>query len=224
MEDGGKIRSCKLAYATFGQLTSQKDNAIPILTWYSGTSKIIEQAYIGPGRAIDPDKYYIIIANQIGNGLSSSPHNTSAPFNGIKFPHVRINDDVRAQHRLITEKFGIERLELVMGVSMGAPQTYEWTVRYPEIVKRAAPIAGTRHGTMPAAALVQIFMSKSQGSFSKRFALSNKYLYYINYDIHGIRVLPGKSSIFIWSTVGRAGHHFHPDGAFPGGPSESDNR
>jgi homoserine O-acetyltransferase/O-succinyltransferase len=142
LEDGGKIRSCKLAYATFGQLTSQKDNAILILTWYSGTSKIMEQAYIGPGRAIDPDKYFIIIANQIGNGLSSSPHNTSAPFNGIKFPHVRISDDVRAQHRLITEKFGIERLELVMGGSMGAPQTYEWAVRYPEIVKRAAPIAG----------------------------------------------------------------------------------
>jgi homoserine O-acetyltransferase/O-succinyltransferase len=81
LEDGGKIRSCKLAYATFGQLTSQKDNAILILTWYSGTSKIMEQAYIGPGRAIDPDKYFIIIANQIGNGLSSSPPNTSAPFN-----------------------------------------------------------------------------------------------------------------------------------------------
>jgi homoserine O-acetyltransferase/O-succinyltransferase len=102
----------------------------------------MEQAYIGPGRAIDPDKYFVIIANQIGNGLSSSPHNTPAPFNGLKFPHVRISDDVRAQHRLITEKFGIERLELVMGGSTGAPQTYEWAVRYPEMVKRATPIAG----------------------------------------------------------------------------------
>lgn len=143
LEEGGKIRSCKLAYATFGQLSPQKDNAILIPTWYSGTSKIMEQAYIGPGRAIDPDKHFVIIANQIGNGLSSSPHNTPAPFNGIKFPHVRISDDVRAQHRLITEKFGIERLELVFGGSTGAQQTYEWAVRYPEMVKRAAPIAGT---------------------------------------------------------------------------------
>jgi homoserine O-acetyltransferase len=107
----------------------------------------MEQAYIGPGRAIDPDKYFVIIANQMGNGLSSSPHNTPAAFNGIKFPHVRISDDVRAQHKLITEKFGIERLELVFGGSMGAQQTYEWAVRYPEMVKRAAPIAGTPKAT-----------------------------------------------------------------------------
>jgi homoserine O-acetyltransferase/O-succinyltransferase len=120
LEEGGKIQSCKLAYATFGRLSPQKDNAILILTWYSGTSKIMEQVYIGPGRAIDPDKYFVIIANQIGNGLSSSPHNTPAPFNGSKFPRVRISDDVMAQHRLITEKFGIKRLELVLGGSMGA--------------------------------------------------------------------------------------------------------
>ena len=66
LEDGGKIRNCKLAYATFGRLSPQRDNAILILTWYSGTSKMMEQIYIGSGRAIDPDKYFIIIANQIG--------------------------------------------------------------------------------------------------------------------------------------------------------------
>jgi homoserine O-acetyltransferase len=71
----------------------------------------MEQAYIGPGRAIDPVKYFVIIANQIGNGLSSSPHNTSAPFNGIKFPHVRISDDVRAQHKLITASPGVFTLK-----------------------------------------------------------------------------------------------------------------
>jgi homoserine O-acetyltransferase len=142
LEVGGKIRGCKLAYATFGRLSPQKDNAILILTWYSGTSKIMEQAYLGSGRAIDSDKYFIIIANQIGNGLSSSPHNTPAPFHGVKFPRVRISDDVRAQRKLITEGFGLERLELVMGGSMGAALTYEWAVRYPEMVKRAAPIAG----------------------------------------------------------------------------------
>ena len=47
------------------------------------------------------------------------------------FPHVRIGDDVRAQHKLVTEKFGLSSLALVVGGSMGAQQTYEWAVRYP---------------------------------------------------------------------------------------------
>jgi homoserine O-acetyltransferase len=64
-----------------------------------------------------------------------------------KFPHVRIGDDVRAQHRLLGEKFGLEELALVVGGSMGAQQTYEWAVRYPDMVKRAAAIAGTAKNT-----------------------------------------------------------------------------
>ena len=49
------------------------------LRWYSGTNKILEQVYTGKGRALDPDKYFLIIVNQIGSGLSTSPHNTPAP-------------------------------------------------------------------------------------------------------------------------------------------------
>jgi homoserine O-acetyltransferase len=147
LEDGGTIPNCKLAYATFGSLNAAKDNAILVTTWYSGTSKIMEQTYIGPGRALDPDRYFIIVVNQIGSGLSSSPHNSPAPIAMSKFPHVRIGDDVRAQHKLLTEKFGIERLALVVGGSMGAQQTYEWAVRYPDMVLRAAPIAGTAKNT-----------------------------------------------------------------------------
>ena len=148
LEEGGTIRDCKLAYATFGALNAAKDNAILVPTWYSGTSKIMEQVYIGKGRALDPDKYFIIVVNQIGNGLSTSPHNTPAPAGMGNFPHVRIGDDVRAQHRLVTEKFGVKSLALVVGGSMGAQQTYEWAVRYPEMVKRAAPIAGTARNTV----------------------------------------------------------------------------
>ena len=148
LEEGGTIRGCKLAYATFGTLNAAKDNAILIPTWYSGTNKIIEQVYIGKGRALDPDKYFIIVVNQIGNGLSTSPHNTPAPAGMGNFPHVRIGDDVRAQHKLVTEKFGLKSLALVVGGSMGAQQTYEWAVRYPDMVKRAAPIAGTAKNTI----------------------------------------------------------------------------
>lgn len=144
LEEGGSIDRCRLAVAIHGKLNAAKDNAILVPTWYSGTNKLLEQVYTGKGRALDPDKYCIIIVNQIGNGLSTSPHNSDDP---AAFPKVRIGDDVRAQHRLLTERFGLKHLALVVGGSMGAQQTYEWAVRYPDMVKRAAPIAGTAKNT-----------------------------------------------------------------------------
>ncbi len=147
LEEGQTLPGCQLAVATFGKLNQAKDNAILITTWYTGTHQIFAQAYIGPSHALNPDKYFIIVANQIGNGLSTSPHNTDGPLSMSKFPHVRIGDDVVAQERLVREHFGIERLELVVGGSMGAQQTYEWAVRFPNMVKRAAPIAGTAKNT-----------------------------------------------------------------------------
>lgn len=147
LEDGGTIPDLKLAYNTFGVLNDAKDNAIVIPTWFSGTSKDYE-SYIGEDRALNPQEYFIILINQIGNGLSSSPHNSPAPIAMSDFPNVRIGDDVRAQHKFITEKYGIEEIALVIGGSMGAQQTYEWAVRYPDMVKRAAPIAGTAKNTV----------------------------------------------------------------------------
>ena len=147
LEEGYTLRDCKLAYATFGELNEAKDNAILITTWYSGTHQVFTDFYIGAEHALNPEKYFIVVINQIGNGLSSSPHNTADPHAMARFPHVRIGDDVRAQEQLLRERFGIEELQLVMGGSMGAQQTYEWAVRFPEKVKRAAPIAGTAKNT-----------------------------------------------------------------------------
>lgn len=158
LENGGKLRNLKLAYSTMGTLSPAKDNAILFPSWYSGTSKILEQAYAGPGRALDPSKYFIIFANQIGNGLSTAPSNAPAAFAGPRFPQISIADDVRAQHRLVTEHLGISELQLVLGGSMGAQQTYEWAARFPDVVKRAAPIAGTARVTNHNAALVDTFM------------------------------------------------------------------
>ena len=89
LEEGGLISNCQLAVVTHGKLNAKKDNAILVTTWYSGTSKIMEDVYIGSGRALDPDKYFIVIVNQIGNGLSTSPHNSD----GASFPKVRIGDE-----------------------------------------------------------------------------------------------------------------------------------
>ena len=125
-----------------GSLNAAKDNAILFPHMYSGTPKSME-GFIGDGRPLDPSKYFIILPGQFGNGFSSSPSNTPAPHNMGKFPQVTYADDVIAQHRLVTEVFGISELQLVLGWSMGAAQTFEWAVRYPDMVKRAAPFGGT---------------------------------------------------------------------------------
>jgi homoserine O-acetyltransferase len=123
-------------------------------------------AYIGPGHALDPAEYFIVVVDQIGSGLSTSPHNASGANAEIamsKFPRVRIGDDVVAQERLLREHFGITSLELVVGGSMGAQQTYEWMVRFSDSVKRAAPIAGTAritpHDFLYAKALIEAITS-----------------------------------------------------------------
>ncbi|EHR53523.1 homoserine O-acetyltransferase [Saccharomonospora amisosensis] len=150
LEEGGSIPDCQLAVATFGTLNEAKDNAILVTTWYSGTHQVWRENYIGTDHALNPDEYFIVVIDQIGSGLSTSPHNASganAELTMSKFPRVRIGDDVVAQERLLREHFGIERLQLVVGGSMGAQQTYEWAVRFPDKVRRAAPIAGTAQNT-----------------------------------------------------------------------------
>lgn len=148
LEEGGVIENLELAVATFGTLNEDRSNTILIPTFFTGTHQLWEQAYIGPGRALDPEKYFIVVINQIGNGLSTSPHTTEDESIAMsKFPDVRIGDDVRAQEQLLREEFGIEELFAVVGASMGAQQTFEWIVRFPDKVHRAAPIAGTAQNT-----------------------------------------------------------------------------
>lgn len=143
LDCGETLRNAKLAYRTFGTLNAEKSNAILVTTWFSGTGKVMQDVYVGPGHALDPDRYFIIIADQLGSGVSSSPQNTPAPQAMANFPKLSIGDDVRAQHKLLTEQFGLEKLALVVGGSMGGQQVYEWAVTRPEMVERAAPIAST---------------------------------------------------------------------------------
>jgi homoserine O-acetyltransferase/O-succinyltransferase len=147
LEEGGSIEDCQLAVATFGTLNEDKSNAILVTTWYSGSHQIFRDVYIGPDHALNPERYFIVVINQIGDGLSTSPHNAPDGIAMSQFPKVRIGDDVVAQERLLREHFGIETLQLVVGGSMGAQQTYEWAVRFPDKVLRAAPIAGTAQNT-----------------------------------------------------------------------------
>ena len=142
LQNGAMLRGCQLAYKSFGKLNAKRDNVIVYPTWYSG-QHVDNEWLIGKGMALDPDKYFIVIPNMFGNGLSSSPSNTPEPYNASRFPHVTAYDNVKAQHRLMTEKFGVEKLKLVTGWSMGALQTFHWGAMFPDMVERIAPFCGS---------------------------------------------------------------------------------
>src|SRR5215204_1076799 len=112
------LRQAKLAYKTYGQLSSARDNVIVMPTFYGGQHADTE-AMMSAGRALDPQQYFIIVPNMFGNGLSSSPSNTPPPFDRAAFPPITLYDNVVCQHRLVTEHLGIKRVKLVVGFSMG---------------------------------------------------------------------------------------------------------
>ena len=141
LQMGMTLRGAFLAYKTYGELNVDKSNAIVYPTWYSGRHTD-NKWLIGEGMALDPSRYFIIVPNMLGNGLSSSPSNVAPPYDRARFPQVTFWDQVQ-QHRLVTEKFGIETLPLVTGWSMGAGQTYQWCVSFPEMVQRACPFCGS---------------------------------------------------------------------------------
>ena len=142
LQCGATLRGARLAFKTYGTLSPAKDNVIVYPTWYSG-QHYENEWLIGDDMALDPRKYFIIIPNMFCNGLSSSPSNTPPPYDRGAFPRVTAYDNVRQQHRLVTEKFGVERVRLVTGWSMGALQTYHWGALYPDMVERILPFQGS---------------------------------------------------------------------------------
>ncbi|ACA39744.1 alpha/beta fold hydrolase [Lysinibacillus sp. fkY74-1] len=142
LQSGDILPNAVLAYQTYGTLNAEKNNAIVYPTWFAGLHTDNEWL-IGTGKALDPEKYFIIIPNMLGNGLSSSPSNTPAPYHQANFPLISIYDNVRLQHQLVTQKFGISKIALVVGWSLGAVQTFQWGASYPEMVERIAPFGGT---------------------------------------------------------------------------------
>jgi homoserine O-acetyltransferase len=142
LQSGAMIRNSKLAYKTFGTMSANKDNVIVYPTWYSG-QHYDNEWLIGNGMALDPAKYFIAIPNMLGNGLSSSPSNTPPPYDRARFPNVTAYDNVRLQHRLMTERFGVTKIKLVTGWSMGGLQTFHWGALYPDMVECILPFCGS---------------------------------------------------------------------------------
>ena len=141
LQSGLTYRNARLAYKTHGTLNADKSNVIVYPTSYGAQHPDLEWQ-IGPGRALDPTKYFIVIMNKFGNGLSSSPSNTPPPFDRARYPHFTMTDNVRVQQRLLAEVFGVERVKLVYGFSMGGMQAFHWGALFPDWVEKIAPVCG----------------------------------------------------------------------------------
>jgi homoserine O-acetyltransferase len=140
LQSGGQLPFAQLAYKTLGTLSPAGDNAVLIPSWYSGTHRESALCLVGSGRAIDPEKHFVVLTNLLSNGLSSSPSNTPTPFERTRFPRVTLYDNVRLQHKLLTEQLGVEHLKLVAGWSMGGCQSYQWGSQYPDMMDSIAPL------------------------------------------------------------------------------------
>ncbi len=140
---GAVLPEAQLSYLTLGELNPGKDNVVVCPTWFTASPADTAAFLTGPGRALDPSRWFIVIPNHFGAGVSSSPSNTPAPFDRGRFPRVTTYDNVVAQHRLLTEELGIERIRLMTSWSLGACQGYAWAALHGEMVEAFAPINGS---------------------------------------------------------------------------------
>jgi homoserine O-acetyltransferase len=142
LESGTTLPNARLSYVTHGALNADRSNAVLLPSFYAGDHHGYD-FLIGPGKALDPDRYFIIVTDMFGNGHSSSPSNTPAPFAGPDFPRVSTRDNVKAGYRLLTEGLGVRRLKAVAGFSMGAQQAFQWAVSHPGYMDAIVPYCGT---------------------------------------------------------------------------------
>lgn len=160
LDSGETIAPVDVAYETYGELNAARSNAILVLHAFSGDAHAAGESretgqtgwwdsMIGPGKAFDTDKYFVICSNVLGGcrgttGPSSIDPSTGCPY-AMSLPPITLGDMVRLQKKLI-DHLGIERLLSVSGGSMGAMQALQWAVAYPDAILSAIPIAGTaRH-------------------------------------------------------------------------------
>ena len=139
---GEKLDSAFLIYKTYGKLNKNKDNVVVLPTFYTGSHQRNE-GFFGIGRAIDPEKHFVVSINMFGNGFSSSPSNTPAPQDGPRFPHISLWDNIACQYKLLTEHLGIDRIALVTGWSMAGCQAYQWAAQYPDFVDAILPFCAS---------------------------------------------------------------------------------
>jgi homoserine O-acetyltransferase len=137
-EAGGVLEDASLVYAQWGRLNAAGDNVVLLPSYYSGKHESYAPL-IGPGRALDPERYFIVAPNMFGNGVSTSPSHVVRP---DLFPAISVGDNVRAQHELL-QHLGVTRVALAAGWSMGAMQALHWAMLYPDYVRSVVAVCGT---------------------------------------------------------------------------------
>src|ERR1700723_4316008 len=118
-ESGAVLPEARIVYGTYGELNAAGDNAILLPSHYMADM----HGYgwlIGPGKSLDPKKYFLVTSELFGNGRSSSPSNTPEPFHGSRFPITSLRDNVEMVHTLLTQERRLKHLASVIGFSMGA--------------------------------------------------------------------------------------------------------
>ena len=141
-ESGVTLPEAHVVYGVYGQLNAARDNAILMPSHYMAEFHGYEWL-IGPTRALDTSKLFLVTSELFGNGSSSSPSNTPEPFHGPRFPVMTIRDNVEAVHKLLTEELKITHLRALIGFSMGAEQAFQWAVSYPDFADRMVATSGT---------------------------------------------------------------------------------
>ena len=150
LELGGRLEQVTLAYRTWGRLNAAGDNAVMVTHALTGDSRAAGiggwwAPLIGPGRAIDTDRAYVVCANVLGGCQGSTGPASLDPLTGrpyaMRFPLITIGDMVAAQRRLV-ERLGITKL-VAIGGSIGGFQALEWATRHPDLVSAAVPVAAT---------------------------------------------------------------------------------
>ena len=136
LQRGGTLKQARIVWKTYGKLSPRRDNVILYPTSYGAHHTDIDWL-VDVRRCLDPSRYFIVIPNMLTNGLSSSPSNTP------DFPEVTTYDNVMLQRQMLLELFGIDRLKLVYGWSMGAQQAYHWGALFGEAVERIVVNCGS---------------------------------------------------------------------------------
>ena len=130
LQSGARIPSARLSWKAHGTLAAARDNVIIYPTSFGAQHPDLEWL-IGPDKILDPERWFIVIPDMFGNGLSTSPSDMP------DYPTlVTIHDNVQAQRRALADLFGIDRVACVYGWSMGALQAYHWAALFPDAVER----------------------------------------------------------------------------------------
>ena len=177
--EGNIIKNCKIGYRTVGKLNADKSNVVLWPSWFKGTSvDIVNSGALN--NTIDTTGFYMILVDALANGVSSSPSNTP------DFPAVSIRDMVNSQYDLLVNYLRIDHIYLVLGMSLGGIQTYEWLVAYPEFMEKAIPITGAPKLSFYDILLIQIQVDliEEAGSNQKKLDFAIKRAY----DIHNLNM------------------------------------